>query len=46
MSVMEMSHRSKEYDALHNKAILIKGNTESYEVLFIQGSSLQFLWSP
>ncbi|NMA02599.1 MAG: 3-phosphoserine/phosphohydroxythreonine transaminase [Clostridia bacterium] len=51
MSVMEMSHRSKEYDALHNKAIsLIKellNIPEDYEVLFIQGgASLQFSMVP
>lgn len=51
MSVMEMSHRSKEYDALHNKAIsLLKellNIPDDYQVLFIQGgASLQFSMVP
>lgn len=51
MSVMEMSHRSKEYEEIHNQAISqlkelldIPGD---YEVLFLQGgASLQFSMIP
>ena len=48
MSIIEMSHRSKEYDALHQetKALLreLMGIPDDYEVLFIQGGgSTQFL---
>lgn len=51
MSVMELSHRSKEYDEVHNKAIsLIKelmNIPDNYEVLFLQGgASLQFTTIP
>lgn len=51
MSVMELSHRSKEYDAIHNKAkALLKelmGISDEYEVLFLQGgASLQFSMIP
>ncbi|WP_042349654.1 3-phosphoserine/phosphohydroxythreonine transaminase [Bacillus massiliigorillae] len=51
MSVMELSHRSKEYDAIHNKAkTLLKelmGISDEYEVLFLQGgASLQFSMIP
>lgn len=51
MSVMEMSHRSKEYEAVHNKAISLLKELLSipadYEVLFIQGgASLQFSMIP
>lgn len=51
MSVMEMSHRSKEYSMVHNKAIsdmkeLLKV-PEEYEILFLQGgASLQFTMIP
>src|SRR5690606_4355713 len=51
MSVMELSHRSKEYDAVHEKAI--QGLKEllhipnDYQVLFLQGgASLQFSMVP
>lgn len=51
MSVMELSHRSKDYDAVHNhaKALLYKlmAIPENYEVLFLQGgASLQFAMIP
>ena len=47
MSVMETSHRSPEYDAVHNGAIdlvtELLGLDEDHQVLFIQGgASLQF----
>jgi phosphoserine aminotransferase len=51
MNVMEMSHRSKEYEAIHNRAKeLIKqllGFGNNYHVLFLQGgASLQFAMVP
>lgn len=51
MSVMEISHRSKEFDALHNETIrLIKGLyciPDNYTVLLLQGgASLQFAMVP
>ncbi len=51
MSIMEASHRSKEYEVVHNEAIaLIKDLykiPENYEVLFLQGgASLQFAMIP
>lgn len=51
MSVLEASHRSKEYDAVHHEAMaLVKellGLTDSYHVLFLQGgASLQFAMVP
>ena len=51
MSVMELSHRSKEYDAVHEKAkALFKellAIPDSYEILFLQGgASLQFPMIP
>ncbi|MGM9924038.1 MAG: 3-phosphoserine/phosphohydroxythreonine transaminase [Bacillus sp. (in: firmicutes)] len=51
MSVMELSHRSKEYDEIHNKAkSLLKelmNISDEYEVLFLQGgASLQFTMVP
>lgn len=51
MSVMEISHRSKEYDAVHHEAMnLFKellGLDEDFEVLFIQGgASTQFAMLP
>jgi len=51
MNVMEMSHRSKEYEAIHNRAKeLIKqllGFGNNYHVLFLQGgASLQFAMMP
>ncbi|WP_339149528.1 MULTISPECIES: 3-phosphoserine/phosphohydroxythreonine transaminase [unclassified Sutcliffiella] len=47
MSVMELSHRSKEYEKVHNKATTLLKELlhipEDYEVLFMQGgASLQF----
>ncbi|MFH1143499.1 MAG: 3-phosphoserine/phosphohydroxythreonine transaminase [Candidatus Eisenbacteria bacterium] len=50
-SVLETSHRSKEYDAVHNEAIaLIKeflGLDEHFQVLFLQGgATLQFAMVP
>lgn len=51
MSVMELSHRSKEYDAIHEKAkTLLKelmNISDDYEILFLQGgASLQFSMIP
>ena len=51
MSVMEMSHRSKSYDEIHNGAIAslrkLMGISDDYEVLFLQGgASLQFYMAP
>lgn len=51
MSIMEMSHRGKEYEAIHNEAIsLLKeqmGIPADYDVLFLQGgASLQFAMVP
>lgn len=48
MSIIEMSHRSSEYDAMHQetKALLreLMGVPDNYEILFIQGGgSTQFL---
>jgi phosphoserine aminotransferase len=51
MSVMEMSHRSKEYEEIHNGAISLMrellGIPSDYEILFLQGgASLQFAMIP
>jgi len=51
MSVMETSHRSKEYEAVHNEAIALfkelMGMGEEWKVLFLQGgASLQFAMVP
>lgn len=51
MALMELSHRSKEYDQVHEKAISdlkeIYEIPEGYEVLFLQGgASLQFSMIP
>ncbi len=51
MSIMEMSHRSKDYDAVHNDAIArlkaLFSIPDNYEVLFLQGgASLQFTMVP
>lgn len=51
MSIMETSHRSKEYDAVHHQAMsLVKellGVGDEYEVLFLQGgASTQFAMLP
>ena len=51
MSVTEMSHRSKQFDAIHNECIsLIRelmGVPENYEVLLVQGgASTQFAAVP
>ncbi|GAE35678.1 phosphoserine aminotransferase [Halalkalibacter akibai JCM 9157] len=51
MSVMELSHRSKEYEAVHQSAIdLLKELLripDNYQVLFLQGgASLQFSMLP
>ena len=51
MSVMELSHRSKDYEAVHNQAreLLRKllSIPENYDVLFIQGgATLQFSMVP
>lgn len=51
MSIMEMSHRSKPYDAIHQSAIAglreLMSIPENYHVLFLQGgASLQFSMLP
>src|ERR671930_279852 len=51
MSVMEMSHRSKAYDAIHENAITglkeLLSIPENYKLLFLQGgASLQFSMVP
>jgi len=51
MSIMEISHRSPEYDKVHNEAIaLLKelmGLDDSYKVLFVGGgASTQFAYIP
>ena len=51
MSVMEMSHRGKDYDPIHQEAIAtfkeLTGIGDDYEVLFIQGGgSMQFAMIP
>lgn len=51
MSVMELSHRSKDYEEVHNRAnALLRellGIPDTYEVLFLQGgASLQFSMIP
>lgn len=51
MSIIEMSHRAKEYDAVHQQAKAdikeLMGLGDDYEVLFIQGgASLQFAMIP
>ncbi len=51
MSVMEMSHRGKDYDAIHQEAIAtfkdLCGLDDDWSVLFIQGgASLQFAMIP
>ncbi len=52
MSIIEISHRSKPYEKVHNQAKadileLMKLSADEYEVLFIQGgASLQFAMIP
>ena len=51
MSIMELSHRSKEYDTLHNEACQLVSNlmglTDEYKVLWLQGgASTQFFMVP
>lgn len=51
MSVMEQSHRGKDYEAVHNeaKALLVEllGVPDTHEVLFLQGgASMQFAQLP
>jgi len=51
MSILEMSHRGKEYEAVHNQAIALLRELlsipEDYDVLFLQGgASLQFAMVP
>ncbi|KAF0996159.1 3-phosphoserine/phosphohydroxythreonine transaminase [Geobacillus sp. TFV-3] len=51
MSVMELSHRSKEYEAVHNAAKerlkRLLGVPDGYDILFLQGgASLQFSMVP
>jgi phosphoserine aminotransferase len=45
LSVMEMSHRSKEYDDIHKKAEelfhSVMGIPDNYKVLFLQGGATQ-----
>ncbi|MFN7133764.1 MAG: 3-phosphoserine/phosphohydroxythreonine transaminase [Myxococcales bacterium] len=51
MSIMEHSHRGKEYEGVHNEAIALLrellGVPDAYDVLFLQGgASLQFAMVP
>ncbi|MDY5953832.1 MAG: 3-phosphoserine/phosphohydroxythreonine transaminase [Kiritimatiellia bacterium] len=51
MSIMEMSHRGKDYDAVHQEALAnikeLCGLSDDYSVLIIQGgASLQFAMLP
>ncbi len=51
MAIMELSHRSKEYEMVHNKAIALLRKllsiSDEYEILFLQGgASLQFSMIP
>lgn len=51
MAVMELSHRSKEFDNIHNDAMdllrQLMNIPENYEILFLQGgASLQFSMVP
>ena len=51
MSILEMSHRGKEYEAVHNQAISLFKELlsvpEGYDVLLLQGgASLQFAMVP
>lgn len=51
MSVMELSHRSKDYEAVHDQAGLrlrkLMDIPENYDILFVQGgASLQFSMVP
>ncbi len=51
MSVMEMSHRGKDYPVIHDRAIAdfkeLTGIGDDYDVLFIQGGgSMQFAMIP
>jgi len=51
MNVMEMSHRGKDYDAIHASAIAnlrkLLSLTDEYHILFLQGgASLQFAMVP
>jgi len=45
MSVMELSHRSKDYEAVHNEAQALlrrlMGIPDNYDVLFVQGGASQ-----
>src|SRR3954462_12999845 len=45
MSIMEHSHRGKEYEGVHNEAIALLrellGVPDSYHVLFMQGGASQ-----
>ena len=49
MSIIEMSHRSKEYDEVHVEATaLIKellGVPDNYHVLFLGGGATMQLWT-
>ncbi len=51
MSVMEMSHRGKDYDAIHQEAVAtfkeLCGLNDDWSVIFVQGgASLQFAMIP
>lgn len=51
MSIMELSHRSKDYEAVHNEAKSLLASLlsipDDYEILFLQGgASLQFTMVP
>ena len=50
-SLVEMSHRSPEYDAVHTEALAlarkVAGAPDDFEVLFLQGgATLQFAMVP
>ncbi|MDH3690639.1 MAG: 3-phosphoserine/phosphohydroxythreonine transaminase [Gammaproteobacteria bacterium] len=51
MSLIEMSHRSKEYDSVHSEAMSLAkdvfGTPDDFEILFLQGgATLQFAMVP
>ena len=50
MSVMEMSHRSKMYEEIHNQAIAdlreLMNIPDNYKVLFLQGGASTHCYDP